>query len=251
MRVSRSSLVVLILLAALFSIIGARRAVAQGTGSISGTVADVSSATVGGSQVTLTNAGTGQARTNTTSDQGFFEFPDLPPGSYNVTVNKSGFKAWQQSSITLAVAQHITLYPQLEVGVATEQVEITAQAAFLTTDNSSLSGVVNSEQIEQLPLNGRNALQLQALEPGVVSTGTGGQFGAQQVTFTSSGGRDIDTNYTLDGGINVDPFYAISNFYPNPDALQEFSVTSRNYSARFGRGSTDPLRDQRFSWIGI
>ncbi len=238
MRVSGSSLVV-ILLAALFSIIGVHQAVAQGTGSISGTVADVSSATVGGSQVTLTNTGTGQARTNTTSDQGFFEFPDLPPGSYNVTVNKSGFKAWEQSSITLAVAQHITLYPQLQVGVATEQVEITAQAAFLTTDNSSLSGVVNSEQIEQLPLNGRNALQLQALEPGVVSTGTGGQFGAQQVTFTSSGGRDIDTNYTLDGGINVDPFYAISNYYPNPDALQEFSVTSRNYSARFGRGSTD------------
>ena len=239
MRVSRSSLVVLILLAALFSLIGVRQAVAQGTGSISGTVADVSSATVGGSQVTLTNAGTGQSRTNATSDQGFFEFPDLPPGTYNVTVTKSGFKAWEQSSIALAVAQHITLYPQLQVGVATEQVEITAQAAFLTTDNSSLSGVVDSQQIEQLPLNGRNALQLQALEPGVVSTGTGGQFGAQQVTFTSSGGRDIDTNYTLDGGINVDPFYAISNYYPNPDALQEFSVTSRNYSARFGRGSTD------------
>ena len=116
---------------------------------------------------------------------------------------------------------------------------ITATPAFLTTDNSTLSGVVESAQIEQLPLNGRNALQLEALEPGVVSTGTSGQFGATQVTFASSGGRDIDTNYTLDGGINVDPFYAIAANYPNPDALQEFSVSSRNYSARFGRGSSD------------
>lgn len=120
------------------------------------------------------------------------------------------------------------------MGNATEQVEVTAQAAFLTTDTSTLSGVVESQQIEQLPLNGRNALQLEALEPGIVSTGTSGQFGAVQVSFMSSGGRDIDTNYTLDGGINVDPFYAISNNYPYPDALQEFSVSSRNYSARFG-----------------
>jgi hypothetical protein len=175
----------------------------------------------------------------TSSDQGFFEFPDLPPGNYSIAIDKSGFKKWTQSSITLAVAQHITVYPLLQVGSATEQVVITAEPTFLTTDSSTLSGVVDSAQIEQLPLNGRNALQLEALEPGIVSTGTSGQFGATQVTFTSSGGRDIDTNYSLDGGINVDPFYAIANNYPNPDALQEFSVSSRNYSARFGRGSTD------------
>ena len=228
-----------ILLAGLFFVLAIGHSIAQGTGSISGTVVDASQAAVAGSQVTLTNVGTAQARTTTSSEQGLFEFPDLPPGAYKVGVSKAGFKTWEQSSITLTVAQHITLYPALQVGSATEQVEVTAQAAFLTTDNSTLSGVVESQQIEQLPLNGRNALQLEALEPGIVSTGTSGQFGAVQVSFMSSGGRDIDTNYTLDGGINVDPFYAISNNYPNPDALQEFSVSSRNYSARFGRGSTD------------
>lgn len=228
-----------ILLVGLFFVIATVHSIAQGTASISGGVVDASQAAVVGSQVTLTNTGTEQTRTTSTSDQGLFEFPDLPPGVYNVSVQKTGFKAWNQSSITLTVAQHITLYPQLEIGSTTDKVEITAQAAFLTTDNSTLSGVVESQQIEQLPLNGRNALQLEALEPGIVSTGTSGQFGATQVSFTSSGGRDIDTNYTLDGGINVDPFYAISNNYPNPDALQEFSVSSRNYSARFGRGSTD------------
>jgi hypothetical protein len=227
------------LFAGLFFVIASSHSIAQGTGSISGTVVDASQAVLAGSQVTLTNTGTSQVRATTSSEQGLFEFPDLPPGDYKVSVTKAGFKVWDQSSITLAVSQHITLYPQLQVGAATEQIEITAQAAFLTTDNSALSGVVESQQIEQLPLNGRNALQLEALEPGIVSTGTSGQFGAVQVSFTSSGGRDIDTNYTLDGGINVDPFYAISNNYPNPDALQEFSVSSRNYSARFGRGSTD------------
>jgi len=228
-----------VLFAALFFVLAIGHSFGQGTASISGTVVDASQAAVAGGQVTLTNLGTAQARTVASSDQGLFEFPDLPPGVYKVTVSRTGFKAWEQNSITLAVAQHITLYPALQVGAATEQIEITAQAAFLTTDTSTLSGVVESQQIEQLPLNGRNALQLEALEPGIVSTGTSGQFGATQVSFTSSGGRDIDTNYTLDGGINVDPFYAISNNYPNPDALQEFSVSSRNYSARFGRGSTD------------
>jgi hypothetical protein len=225
--------------AGLYLAFSASVALAQDTASISATVVDASQAIVGGCQVTLTNTDTGQARTTASSDQGFVEFSELPRGNYKMTVNKNGFKSWEQAAITLSVAQHITLYPQLQIGAATEQVVVNSQAAFLTTDNSSLSGVVESQQILQLPLNGRNALQLEALEPGVVSTGTGGQFGATQVTFTSSGGRDIDTNYTLDGGININPFYAISNNYPNPDALQEFSISSRNYSARFGRGTTD------------
>lgn len=239
MRLSYAPARAAILFAGVFFVLAIGHSIAQGTASISGTVVDTSQAAVAGSQVTLTNVGTAQARTTTSSEQGLFEFPDLPPGAYKVAVSKTGFKAWEQTAITLTVAQHITLYPKLQVGSTTEQVEVTSEAAFLTTSSSTLAGVVESQQIEQLPLNGRNALQLEALEPGIVSTGTGGQFGAQQVTFTSSGGRDIDTNYTLDGGINVDPFYAISNNYPNPDALQEFSVSSRNYSARFGRGSTD------------
>ena len=173
-----------------------------------------------------------------------------------MTVGKTGFKSWSQNAITLSVAQTITLYPQLEVGSATEQVEVTAAAAFLTTSSSTLSGVIESQEIQQLPLNGRNALQLQELQPGVVSTGTGGQFGAQQVTFTSSGGRDIDINYSLDGGINVNPFYAISNNYPNPDALQEFSLFQPQLQCavrtRLNRCiGGHPVWDEQFSWIGV
>lgn len=239
MRSSSRSLMTSTLCAFFFFVVSVSQLVAQGTASISGTAIDTSQAVIADSQVVLTNADTAQSRTSSSSGQGFFEFTDLTPGNYKLRVNKNGFKVWEQSSITLTVAQHLTVYPQLQVGSATEQVEVTAAAPLITTSNSTISQVVNSVQIEQLPLNGRNALQLVALAPGVVSTGTAGQFGATQLTFASSGGRDIDTNYSLDGGFNEDTFYAIANEYPNPDALQEFAVTSRNYSAAFGRGSTD------------
>ncbi len=213
--------------------------VAQGTASISGTTVDTSQAVIPDSAVVLTNVDTSQSRTSMTSTQGFFQFVDLTPGNYKVEVNKAGFKTWVQSSLVLAVAQQLSIYPQLQVGATSERVEVVAAPPIITTSSSTISNVVDSYQIEQLPLNGRNALQLVALAPGVVSTGTKGQFGATQLTFVSSGGRDIDTNYSLDGGINIDPFYGIANEYPNPEALQEFAITSRNYSARFGRGSTD------------
>lgn len=212
---------------------------AQGTASISGTAADVTHAAVPSANVVLTNSDTNQERHATSSAEGYFEFTDLTPGHYALKVGREGFKTWIQTSITLEVAQHVTIYPQLEIGAVSEHVEVATEPPAITTSNSDISHVITSEQIEQLPLNGRNALQLVSLVPGVVPTGTAGQFGATQVTFSSSGGRDIDTNYSLDGGFNEDTFYSIANPYPNPDALQEFAVVTRNYSAMFGKGSTD------------
>jgi hypothetical protein len=212
---------------------------AQGTASISGTAVDSSQAAVAGSRILLTNVDTGLTRTSTTSDQGFYVFTDLTPGNYTLKAEKTGFKSWEQTSINLTVGRSLTINPQFVVGSTTEQVEVTEAPPLITTSGSNISQVVDSLQIQELPLNGRNALQLVSLAPGVVSTGTAGQFGATQVTFASSGGRDIDTNYSLDGGINIDAFYGIANEYPNPDALQEFAVSSRNYSAKSGRGSTD------------
>src|ERR1017187_8356756 len=119
-----------ILLAGLFFVIAISHSIAQGTGSIGGTVVDASQAAIAGSQVTLTNTATAQTRATSASDQGLFEFPNLLPGVYKVSVNKTGFKVWEQPSITLTVAQHITVYPQLQIGSTTEQVEITSQAAF-------------------------------------------------------------------------------------------------------------------------
>lgn len=126
----------------------------------------------------------------------------------------------------------------LEVGSASESIEVNASPAPVTTSTSSVSQLVDSKRIEQLPLNGRNVLQLVSLLPGVVPAGSGGQFGAVQTTFSVSGGRNVDMNFTLDGAFNMNPFYGIAKEHPNPDALQEFSAITRNFSAAFGPGTS-------------
>jgi Carboxypeptidase regulatory-like domain len=235
----RIRLNILITLIAIALLVSQPALFAQGTATISGTTADTTRAAIADASMVLTNSDTNQVRRSVSSSDGFFQFTDLTPGHYVLDATKDGYKTWRQTSITLEVAQQITLYPELEIGSVSENVKVTDEPPAITTSNSNLSQVVASAQILDLPLNGRNALQLLSLIPGVVPTGTAGQFGATQLTFASSGGRDIDTNYTLDGGYNENPFYAIANPYPNPDALQEFAVVTRNYSAMFGKGSTD------------
>lgn len=219
-------------------LLGSSLAFAQGTASIDGTVVDSSHAAVPRASVSLTEIDTGQTRTTPTSPQGYFTFTDLGPGRYTLKVSSAGFKTWEQQDIILTVDQHATLHPVLQVGGVNQTVNVTAAPPLVTTSSSSLSTLVGTRQITELPLNGRNALQLVELAPGVVSTGNTGQFGAVQPSFAASGGRDIDINYYLDGGTNINPFYAQPLNFPSPDALQEFAVSSRNYSAKYGRGST-------------
>lgn len=211
---------------------------AQVTGSINGTVVDTTQAAIPGAKLTLLNTQTGDTRQLVSSEQGFFNFTDLPRGEYKIKVSAQGFREVDIGPMVLTVGQQMTVNPKLEIGTLTESIEVQATPPPVTTATSSVSQLVDSKRIEQLPLNGRNALQLVSLLPGVISAGAAGQMGATQQTFSASGGRNIDMNFSLDGGINMNPFYAIANEYPNPDALQEFSATSRNYSAVFGRGSS-------------
>lgn len=211
---------------------------AQGNATIDGAVVDTSGGAVPKASVILTKVDTGQSRSVTSSSDGYFTFTNLGPGTYSLKVSLSGFKTWQQGNIVLSVGQHATFHPTLQVGAVTQTVVVTAASPLVTTSSSTLASVVNSRQIRELPLNGRNALQLVSLSPGVVSTGSTGQYGAIEPSFASSGGRDIDINYYLDGGANMNPFYAQPINFPDPDALQEFSVMNRNYSAEYGRGST-------------
>src|SRR5579883_175104 len=215
-----------------------RQAQAQVTGSINGTVVDATQAAIPGASLVLTNTQTGGTRHGESSEQGYFNFPDLSRGEYTIKVTAQGFRELVIGPVVLTVGQQMTVHPTLEIGSVSESIEVHASPPPVTTSTSSVSQLVDSKRIEQLPLNGRNALQLVALLPGVVSAGTAGQMGATQTTFSTSGGRNIDMNFSLDGGNNMNPFYAIANEYPNPDALQEFSATSRNYSAAFGRGSS-------------
>ncbi len=211
---------------------------AQVSGSINGTVTDASQAIIPTARLVLRNTQTGEVRNTTSSEDGFFNFIDVARGEYSLTVTADGFRELHMGPLELTVGQQLTLRPRLEVGAVAETIEVQGTPPPVVTSSSSVSQLVDQTRIEQLPLNGRNALQLVSLIPGVINAGNAGQFGAQQQTFSTSGGRNIDMNFTLDGGYNMNSFYSIANEYPNPDALQEFSTTSRNYSAAFGRGTS-------------
>ena len=158
--------------------------------------------------------------------------------------------------LVLTVGQQMTVRPKLEIGSVSETVEVQGTPPPVVTSSSSVSQLVDSKRIEQLPLNGRNALQLVALLPGVVNAGTGGQFGATQSTFSTSGGRNIDMNFTLDGGYNMNSFYSIANEYPNPGCAagvhDNHAKLFRGFRARHVLGfGSHTLRQQRVSWVGL
>lgn len=224
---------------ALLALLLSRAADAQTiSGSINGTVVDATQSAIPGATLTLTNTQTGETRQLTSSSQGFFNFTDVSRGEYALRISAQGFRELTIGSLTLTVGQQMTVHPAMDVGSVSESIEVQGTPPPVTTSTGTVSQLVDSKRIEQLPLNGRNALQLIALLPGVVPAGNAGQMGATQATFSTAGGRNIDINFSLDGGNNMNAFYSIANEYPNPDALQEFSATTRNYSAAFGRGSS-------------
>jgi hypothetical protein len=211
---------------------------AQNTGSIGGTVTDSGGAAVSGAAVVLTNSGTKESRQQSSNSEGYFTFNNLLPGVYAIRISVSGFSQLAMDDVELTVGQARRVNPRLQLATVQTSVEVEATAAPVVTSNASLSELVDERRIEDLPLNGRNALQMVNLVSGAISTGTTGQYGAVQTVFNVSGGRDVDQTFTLDGGIHVNAFYDNAVEYPNPDALEEFSVNSRSYSAAFGRGTT-------------
>jgi Carboxypeptidase regulatory-like domain len=208
---------------------------AQNTGSISGTVTDSSGAAVPDASLRLTDVGTSQVRTTTSSAQGYFNFPDIPPTAYRLEVSAANFQKYIFDSLRLTVGQQMSLQPNLVVGGVSQSIQVTGTPPPIQTTTASVGQLIDTQQIDNLPLNGRNALDLVLLVPGTFSAGTAGQFGATQQQFVT--GTDANNNnFTLDGGFNMNAFYSIASDYPNPDALQEFVVSTRDYDASLGRG---------------
>ena len=159
---------------------------AQVNGSINGTVTDSSQASIPAALLVLKNTQTGETRQATSNEDGFFTFIDVPRGEYDIRVTAQGFRELQLGPLLLTVGQQMTVRPRLDIGSVSETVEVQASASPVITSTSSVSQLVDTKRIEQLPLNGRNALQLIALLPGVINAGNGGQFGATQSTFSTS-----------------------------------------------------------------
>lgn len=227
-------------LAALLCLPGAR---AQGYGSISGTVTDSTGAVIPGAQVTATQQSTALSFRTTTSGAGTFNFPGLAPSVYSLSVKAAGFQTYNESNLLLQANSSLTANATLKPGSASQTVTVNAQAAQVDLTTGTLNEVIGTSQVNNLPLNGRNAATLTAEVAGVtVAPSAQADQGATKtfpVAFTiSANGTFVgQTNYMLDGGNNVDEYTNVNAPFPMPDALQEFSVQTNNYSAEYGQNA--------------
>ncbi len=228
---------ILFVMVGLFAAVGSAQVF---TGAISGVVKDRSGAVVPGAKLILTNTATSGEKQQTTKSAGTFAFPQLTPGNYRLEVEKQGFKRFVRSGLTIQVNQNIVISPVLEVGSVTQTVEVTAQTPLLQPATSSLGQVVGSQNIENLPLVGRNTLALVELTPGTQPLGAFGgvpaQTNAYNQGFFSVGGSQVLTNSTLIDGIPADQaLFNAPAFVPSPDDVQEFKVQTADLPAEFGR----------------
>ncbi len=205
---------------------------------ITGKVTDPSGAAVPEAKVTATDTERGSVWNTTTNSDGIYNLPQVPIGTYNVKVERTGFQAVQQSNVTLVLNQVARLDFQLKVGDVATSVNVTETAPLLQTDSTQVSTVMDAHAIANLPLETRNYNQLALLTPGAVTTSPGA-FNTGLSTFNSgrpyiNGNREQANYYLLDGIDNnefVDNNVAYS---PNVDAIQEFNVIANNPSAEFG-----------------
>ncbi len=208
---------------------------AAATGTILGRVSDASNAALPNATVTVVNTATGSTRNLTTNQAGEYSVPELAPGPYKVTVDAPGFGELV-TNMTLVVAQQARVDAELKLGATAETVQVDSTAVSLDTDTSSVSQLVSQRQVEQLPLNGRNFLNLLFIGAGAVQTvGEQGQMRSGEGNAISiNGARPESNNYTLDGMTNTDTALNTPAVILSQDAIQEFKVQSETYSAEFG-----------------
>src|SRR6516164_423831 len=208
-----------------------------GTTSLHGKVLDSTHAMVAGATVTLENQAQGFSRSSTSSTIGEFEFLALPPGAYVLTVEKSGFKRYQQTHLQLLVNVPTSVNVLLEVGTLTTQIEVSGEAPVINTEDASMGIAFGENQVKELPLEGRNVPDLLTLQPGVAYTGN------REDTSTSdtrsgavNGARSDQGNVSLDGiRVNDEGGHAFTAVLPvTLDSVQEFRVTTTNSNADEG-----------------
>jgi hypothetical protein len=209
-------------------------------GSVVGTVSDATGGVVPGATVTLTNNGTGERRTASTATDGAYRFMNLVPGIYKLEVEQAGFKHYTRDQVQVNVEAAVRVDIGLQVGEVTQSVEVSAEAALLQTENASLSQVVASRSVQELPLNGRNILNLVALVPGVVPQGSSeGSLTGKNLFAAGNyqiGGGVANQSATLYDGVAVNVAYGNATvLVPSQDAVSEFRVQTNNLSAEYGR----------------
>jgi hypothetical protein len=211
-------------------------ALAQGLAEILGTVRDQSGAVIPNARIVLTSEQQGFARTALSGGEGLYDFSAVPVGSYSVRVEKDGFNTYSQTGIVLQADVYVRVDIELRLGTSTQTITVTGSAPLLETTSSTMENTIDRERVQNLPLNGRDARQLISLVPGGVTQGPLDQFIASP-SFSVNGAREDQVNFRLDGGEHMDTWFGSGLPYPNPDALQEFTVQTSNFSAKYGRNA--------------
>jgi hypothetical protein len=212
---------------------------AQGLGSIVGTVVDPSGGVLPAAKIKITNEGTSQMRETTTNAQGYYVVPSLRPATYLVSVEAQGFATYEQKGVILQADQTATVNVTMEMGQARQTVSVEAPPAQVDTSTATLSQVVDRQRVIELPLNGRNAASLALITAGTVLAPASADEGSTKtfpvaVTISANGSRSNQASFRLDGANNNDVYTNVNQPFPFPDAVQEFSVQTSNYSARYG-----------------
>lgn len=219
--------------AALLSLFLGALAHAQDRAAINGTITDPSGGVVAGAKVELTSTLNGFRRTATTGADGIYEFPSLGVGTYSVSISKDGFKPYQIGGIDVLFGQIRTLDERLEVGALSDSVQVTATVEALNRTNAEIDGVVETPQIAELPIDGRNWATLMTLTPGAINTGDGGQ---RSIRF--DGHSLDDSNFTFDGidasGVQEQTEKAETRLSISLDSIAEFRVATSVYTAESG-----------------
>lgn len=224
----------------LLMLLGVGSAYSQGFGTIVGTITDPSGAVVAGAAIKVTDPATSQSRDVVANNQGYFVVPSLKPSKYDITVNAPGFAPFTQTGVLLQADQSVTVNAKVALVQTNQALTVNAEAATVNTTNATLSEVVDQRRVVDLPLNGRNAASLLLVVAGAtpapasdVDQGNTKTF-PSTVTVSTNGSRQNQVSFRLDGANNNDLYTNANQPFPFPDALQEFSVQTSNYSARYG-----------------
>lgn len=227
MRISKSALVGLaLLLTPIFA------AAQEANGRVIGTVYDQQGAVIPGVQITVTNTATAVSRTTTTDRDGHFQVLELPIGTYQVAARQPGFQSVVSEAQKLLIGQSLRVDMKMQVGATTQTLNVEAIGAPVETVNATLGQSVSSRALVNLPLNGRDVMDLALLQPGVTESN---DDNAGAGNFSIAGGRTDSITYLLDGGINNDLLDNSQLLNPNPDSVAEFRLLTSNYSAEYGR----------------
>jgi len=203
--------------------------------SIRGTVTDPTGAVISGAKLTATNSATGLRYNTTSSSSGTFSFLQLPIGDYSVKAEQTGFKAYQASGIHLDLDQIYNLSVKLALGAATEQIVVEANPIQVEQTDMQLGTTVTGQTIVDMPLNGRNWVQLQQLEPGIV--GTSDRFGGNNGAYSGNGAETQQNSFLINGVDSNDSSLNTALVIPSPDAIGEFRLISSTINPEYGRNS--------------